>query len=281
MSVTIRPNTERRKFLIHISYLLSYFGVTWAVFLLISSFITFFHLQLDHSLTVVENWNQDQGWEIASLVKLISFFILIKFVSIRSISRRPIRDFFINYYKVPSKRLFTLILFTLFFVVLSLRPVLANRVSFEISKVFSSYLGSFIYLSIDVLFFIFIHTIYPLKKKKSLIDSILFISLMYVLNINIFTHSSEVSLSLLYYLSIALRLSFWKGLNWSYTAIFLALGICPLITFMGLDFIWGSDYSYLVTNSAPTGLLFIVLIVVSCGYIELSNSKMAERLTKA
>jgi hypothetical protein len=281
MSVTIRPNTERRTFIIHLSYLLSYFLVTWAVYLLTSSFITFFHLQLDHTLTVVENWNQDQGWEIASFVKIISFCILLKFISIRSISRRPLRDFFVTYFRLPNKRLFSLIIFTLFFSVLTFGPVLANRVSFEISKVFSSYLGSFIYLSIDIVLFLFIHSIYPLKKKKRIIEAIFYICLIYYLNIKIFSHSDVSHFALVYFMAIGLRLSFWKKLNWSYCAIFLSLAACPLITFMGLDFIWGSDYSYMVTNSRYGNIIFTVLLFVSYGYIEISESRLVDRLTKA
>lgn len=270
---SIQPQNPKKKFLIHLLYICSYFVVTWGVYLLISSFITFVHLQLDHTLTVVENWNQDQGWEIASLVKLISFFILIKFISIRSTSRKPLRDFFINHFQVPDKKFFALFVFNIFFAIIILKPVLANRVSFEFSKLISSYIGSFIYLSCDVLLLLFMHSVFPLGKKKKIIEILFYISLMYFLNTKIFSHSDYSNFSYLYFMLLCLRVSFWLKINWSYLFAFLLLYICPMISFMGIDFVWGNEYSYLISSTTPEFILFIVLTIVSFGYIEFSKVK--------
>ena len=265
---------SNKKFLNHIIYICSYFIVSWAIYLLISSFITFIHLQLDHTLTVVENWNQDQGWEIASLVKIISFFILIKFMSIRSTSRRPLRDFFINYFKTPNKKIFSVLVFNLFFTILALKPVLASRVSFEFSKLVSSYIGSFIYLACDVLLLLFMHSIYSLDRKKKIIEGIFYVSLMYFLNTKIFSYSDYSSYSYLYFMFLCLRVSFWTKVNWSYLSIVLLLFVCPMISFLGIDFVWGNEYSYLVTSETPKFVLFLVLGIVSFGYIEFSKLKL-------
>jgi hypothetical protein len=264
---------SKKKFIIHLVYICSYFAVSWAVFLLISSFVTFVHLQLDHTLTVVENWNQDQGWEIASLVKIISFFIIIKFISIRSTSRRPLRDFFVNYFQLPDKKFFAVIVFNIFFAVLVLRPVLANRVSFEFSKLISSYLGSFLYISCDILLVLFMNSIFPLERKKKIIEGVFFISLMYFLNIKIFSHSNYSSFSFLYFMLLSLRVSFWNKINWSYLFILLLVCICPMISFVGIDFVWGNDYSYLISTQGPGIIIFLVLTIVSLIYIQLSQEK--------
>ncbi|WP_127714850.1 hypothetical protein [Halobacteriovorax sp. HLS] len=275
--------TQKNKevLIMHVVYMLSYFAICWAVYLLTSSTITFFHLQLDHTLTVVQNWNQDQGWEIASLVKIISFFVLFKFVSIRSISRRPLRDFFVNNFVMPDKRLFALIAFTLFFVVLSFRPVFANKVSFEFSKVFSSFIGSFIYLGCDIILLAFIHRIYPMSKKKRIIASLLFISLMFLLNSKVFIYSDYAEFSLLLYHAILIRLTFWKRLNWSYSFTYLTLCVCPMISFLGIDFIWGNDYSYFVANDVSHFVVYLTLFFVSFLYINFCQSKILDKFAKA
>ena len=258
---------EKKRFLIHLSFILFYFILCWAVYLVVSSVITFFHLQLDHSLNIVENWNFDQGWEIALFVKVVTFFIVIKFISIRSTSRKPLRTFFIDHYTVPNRSIFTLIIFNLIFAILYFRPIVAQRVTFEFFKIFSSYLGSLIYLFSEVIFLLFLQNIYKVSKTKRNIETILFITLSYILNSYVFTHSSFALASLPFYLTLCFSTSFWREGSWSYPLLVLSIFICPLISLLGIDFIWGNDFSYLIPMKEPTLVLFTVLTLVSVGYM--------------
>ncbi|PIK16503.1 hypothetical protein [Halobacteriovorax sp. JY17] len=258
---------EKKRFLIHLSFILFYFFLCWAVYLIVSSVITFFHLQLDHSLNIVENWNFDQGWEIASFVKIIAFFIISKFISIRSTSRKPLRTFFLDNYSAPKRNLLTLIVFNLVFAILFLKPIVAERVTFEFFKIFSSYFGSLIYIFSEVIFLLFLQNIYKVSKTKRNIETILFITLSYILNVHVFTHSSFALASLPFYLILCFSSSYWREESWSYPLLILAIFICPLISLFGVDFIWGSDFSYLMPMQAPNLLLFVVLTLVSTGYM--------------
>ncbi|OUR96368.1 hypothetical protein A9Q84_08415 [Halobacteriovorax marinus] len=278
MNFLVNEKLNKKKNVIHISFIFFYFFSIWAIFLIISSVITFFHLQLGHTLTVVENWNFDQGWEISSLVKVFAFFLLVKFISIRSVSRKPLREFFITKFQLPNKELFVLIVFNLLFSILFLKPVVAERVSFEVSKLFSSYIGSFIYIFTDVLFLLFLQHIYPLSRKRRLVESTLFILLSYYLNLKVFTHSNYVNISLVYFLTICLGISYWRKSNWSFPFIFLILFVCPIVSFLGIDFIWGTEFSYLYpTTGVPIFILFISLLIVSICYMQFFRKTIAER----
>ena len=268
-----------KKFKTHLLYICSYFAITWAVFLVISSTITFFHLQLNHTLTVVENWIFDQGWEITSLVKIISFFIAMKFVAIRSTSRRPLRDFFIQFFNRPNKRLFALILFNVFFAILFFKPTSADRVTYEISKIFYSYLGSFVYIFLDVVYVLFLHAIYPIKNSHRNVLALLFVMISYYLNQEAFTHSKEMSLSLVFYTLLVLMVSFWNRVNWSNAAIFLSLFVCPLVTFLGVDFILGYEFSYLIPTQKNIAVVFTSLIFVSAIYIKYNQVEKSDMST--
>ncbi len=264
---------ERNRFLIHLSFILFFLILNWGVYLIVSSVITFFHLQLDHSLNIVENWNFDQGWEIASFVKVISFFVIAKFIAIRSTSRKPLRTFFIDHYKMPKRSLFTLIVFNLIFCIAFLKPLIAERVTFEFFKIFSSYIGSFLYLCTEIIFLLFLQNIYKISNKKKAIETILFITLSYVLNTNVFTHSSYAHVSLPFYLTLCFVASYWSKGSWSYPLIILVMFICPLISLFGVDFIWGSDFSYLTPTQEPSTLLFLALTTVSIGYMYFMRKK--------
>ncbi|ATH08812.1 hypothetical protein BIY24_12905 [Halobacteriovorax marinus] len=269
---------ERKRFLIHLSFIIFFFILNWAIFLIVSSVVTFFHLQLGHSLNIVENWNFDQGWEITSLVKVISFFVIIKFISIRSTSRKPMRTFFIDHYKNVSSPLFTLIIFNLVFAIIFLRPVIAQRVTFELFKVFSSYLGSIIFIFSEVIFLLFLQNVYKVSSKKKIIETVLFVILSYLVNVNVFTHSQYSLSSLPFFLLLCFSSSYWSKGSWSYPLLVLVIFIGPLISLLGIDFIWGNEFSYLISSSDPGPLLFTSLLCVSLGYMYFCRRKKSDSL---
>ena len=92
-------------------YFLGYQVTMLLTYLIIVSILAYFHFLLDHSLSVIEDWIFDHGWEIVIASKLLSLFIIVNFLNVQTDERAPLRKYLLDFKRNTPREIFVIIMF--------------------------------------------------------------------------------------------------------------------------------------------------------------------------
>lgn len=238
----------------------------------------FFHFQLDHSLGTIEDWIFEKAWEIIILTKLLSSWLILKFISIKSDSRSPIRDIFVRGFLLPEKELFVFVVFFILLIVGIGSPTKGHLVSLEFYKPLTSFWGLIIFYLCDVMVFNGLKSIHPFSRVEKWAAYVIFSSILYASSKGVFLYGLDLSFNIYLIGFISFFLSDWKRSNWTLSLFFLTTCIAPLGALMGFDPIWKASFTPLVF-STPVGATNLSLIVlVSLGYFFYKSRRSLNRL---
>jgi hypothetical protein len=246
----------------------------WFIQLILVSLISFIHFQLDHSLSIIENWIFDQGWEILTVTKIISTYIIFKFIIIRTDSRKPMHDLLIRGNARLSKSILIISAYALFYLMTFGRPVKSDQVSIEILKILSSYFGIIIYFMCDIIILNLIEILYPSSEKYRKYKIILLPILNHIFIVWSVPYARNISYQIYFIFFILIYLSQLKKLNWTYPLLYLAVVIAPIFSVMGLDFIWGSSYSFFVMRGELQFFHYLILTITTILFIRYKKAEL-------
>ncbi len=262
----------------NVVYYCSYSLLILIVHHILISTAAFFHFQLDHSLGTIEDWIFEKAWEIIILTKLSCSWLILKFISIKSDSRNPVREIFVKGFLIPEKET---VVFVIFFILLIIGiggPTKGHLVSLEFYKPLTSYWGLIIFYLCDVMVFNGLKSIHPFTRVEKWSAYVIFSSILYASSKGTFLYGLDISFNIYLIGFISFFLSDWKRSNWTLTAFFLITCIAPLGALLGFDPIWKASFTPLVL-SRPIGPLNLSLIViVSLGYFFYKNQRRFNRL---
>ncbi len=258
--------------------LFKYYSIYSIIYILINisliSIIAFFHFLLDHDMSVVENWIYRNNWEIMVLCKMAAAFSIIKILELRIYEERFLYKFLKKSIQLPKHHIFVIIFFLMSFILALGQVSYASDHSKYTSYHLISFVSSFVYFGIDYILLFFLRSFFQIQKKWEnytfmFLSSILFVStsllsiphpnlsliylLLHFLTILIFTLSSSPNLIV--------------GL--SYCLFFIS----PLTSLIGLDPVWGNDFSMFELKNPLPFLYVFCLWSVSFAYLYFVRGK--------
>ena len=254
----------------HVIFFLAYYFLNIIHYVILISVVAFFHFLLNQKLSDIESWIFDKSWELISIIKMTSSYIIFKILAVKMDDRMPLRQI-LGQLKKPKGReiLVSLIFLYIVFFILT-KPAATISSSVNIFKIFISYFGSACIILSDCLILIALSTIYPLGKRQFFWMNFFLASISTALVSVLFQVNPDGAFFIFMGKFLAC-VSLWSApIN---PVLFALLFFAPMISLFGLDPIWGNAYSFF---SAKEDLsiegIFVVTGVISA-YLMLDKKK--------
>ncbi len=255
---TIWPSAKFQWGLHYASYLL----VMWLVHLAMISIIAFFHFQLGHGLSNIEDWVSYNAWEILVITKLTSFWIYYRFLTIRVESRFPVRLMLQRGVLPLSFRTFLPLLFISCFVFLVGSPKGVDAIHVNWIKVLWSYLGIGIFFGVDIFIFLTLQEIYPLTKRTHVAMDLVCALMLSIASYGIFPYvtGSRIILFTTLFITAYFTHIIERHKNWTLPVLYLGFVAGPLAALFGVDSVWGGRFAPFQMQNVIDPISCIVLV---------------------
>jgi hypothetical protein len=251
----------------NIKYYASFQLLYVVIFIILSSIGAFFHFLLDHEISIVESWLHNNHWEILLIAKLFSLFLLNRWFHVRLYQLKSIRELVRELVHWPEPKVIVISFFMIIsYLALGGVVYTGQNLGYWYYH-FASFLGLFLYFSIEFIVIAYLDDV--LNQKES--PSFFWLSLSYTI---LFTIAFRLSVPDYYQLlpyvvlcfSSLMYLSGKAFKSWSNVVCFLVVFVAPMGSVFGLDPVWGEDFSPFKMKS-KLGLTFLAAIwMVSFGY---------------
>lgn len=251
----------------HIFHFLLFGGVNWVVHTVIVSIIAFFHFSLGHRLTIIDNWVFENAWYIVVFSKLIAAAIAFKFISVKSNRRSPFKELLGGGVLMPTREILimTTLLLTFFFLYggadLSTPESLIGR------KFFWSYYGTTFFYIIELFIIFSINNFFPLNTQSSLFALPIYGLIFWVHNKVTFFYAEGMSFYVFVNFVMLSFLINWKRLNWTLPAFLILFFIGPTASLIGLDPVWGKEYSVFSLKNEISAPVYIAINFIPVLYL--------------
>lgn len=256
---TVWPSPEFQWGLNYSCYLL----VMWLVHLAMISIIAFFHFQLGHGLSNVEDWVSYNAWEILVITKLASFWIYYRFLTIRVESRFPVRLMLQRGFMPLGVRTFLPLLFIPLFLFLVGAPKGVDAIHVNWIKVLWSYLGIGIFFGVDIFVFLTLQEVYPLSKKSHLILDLVCALMLSLASYGIFPYvkGSRIILFTTLFITAFFTHFYERHKNWTLPVLYLGFVAAPLAALFGVDSVWGGRFAPFQMQHQIDPISCVVLVI--------------------
>ena len=251
---------------------IKYYGIYQLLFVasvvVLTSIGAFFHFQLNHEISIVESWLHNNTWEILTISKLLSLFLINRWFSISLYQLRTIRELIKDLVRWPDPKAIVISLFSAagYLALGTINSSLQNF-SYWYYHV-TSFIGLILFFGIDFIVIVYLDEI--LNQKES--PNHLLLSLSYS---GLFVLGSLMSIPdyyrllpyLLFCYSTLLYLSGSGFRIWSNVVCYLLLFVAPMGAFFGLDPVWGEDFSPMgIRDKLNVSFLALVWLISFCYY---------------
>lgn len=252
----------------NLSKILSFFSLycfmVIALTISIVSIMAFFHFQLNHDMSTIENWLQRNGWEVLFFVKLLSFAAIYKILSLRSIGT-SFWNYLYSKYKSPDYYIFVVIVF-LYFTVASIVNIEPSSNKTFILSNFVSYLGTVVFYFFDIFILFYLLDLFNELKNKDYYYIFFFTIVLFALTTYIAVPYArkDIYMPIIHFASML----YWMNLkkpNYSNFLVYLLFLVGPICALFGLDMIWRQERSlYVVEFKTP---VYFVVVLWSLAYL--------------
>jgi hypothetical protein len=247
----------------NIKYYSVYQLICVVLVVILSSIGAFFHFLLDHEISIVESWLHNNHWEILITAKLVSLFVISRWFKIRLYQLKSVRELIQEFVHFPESKAVVVALF------MAVSYLSLGKASFSSANVgylyyqVASFLGLFIFFGIE---FIMIAYLDDILNKRAEPDRLI-LGIAYTI---IFTVAFRLSVPDYYGLmpyvvlcySTLLYLSGKSFKSWSNVVCFLLLFVAPMGSLVGLDPVWGDDFSpFKVDKKLNLGFLAVIWMI--------------------
>jgi hypothetical protein len=253
---------------------LSYQLFTIVIYLVNLSFVAFIHFLLKHKMALIEEWVYDSQWQLLIAAKLISFLIILKFISIRFSQRSPIKYYIKNYkLNIGMEIPIIIVFFWVFFLFLG-KPVINDYSEKFVVANFVSIIGCVSYFLIDIVIFHLLAELYNISKKVSIVEILFFSSTFVLVNKTVFLQQVDLTGYIFFNFLFGLIIAIVPKFSWNRPFVFFLLFSAPFAIFLGLDPVWGQDYSLFKFSTPINQLELIVLFIVAMLYYFYKNQRI-------
>lgn len=251
----------------HLGLILALCSLQWIFFNIIMSIVTFFHFKLDHGLNIINEWVFFNGWEIVILTKLISIWLFLKFLMVGSTQRNPLKNLILNGIVFPGKEILISLGGIYFFFIFAGGGDLDPSFKGSFSQGLLTFICVFIYYLSTIFVFLAIQRQYPLREKYRLLFAPVLGAVILLLEKEIFPFAKGMDSMVFSNLVLCQFLIGWRKYNWSLSAIFIIAFVAPCAVFIGLDPVFGNEYSLFNLSQNIGGLLYFVILLLSASYL--------------
>ncbi|RLA62881.1 MAG: hypothetical protein DRQ88_10125 [Epsilonproteobacteria bacterium] len=263
------------------SYYVFYNLITLVSITILVSLITFFHFLLDHPIETIESWLFDNGWGLIITSKLIALYMIMKVYILNKNEKPTLKRLVWKHFIGPKKEIIPILITYVALFFLLDRINLIDHPEYEVSQVIKSFFYGLIFYLSDL--FLLAQVSIDKKNIKNFIYPFIFIitSKLSFLLITVSDEKGQI-FSLITYFNMML-LMFLSGANrgnrFSLLAplIFLAVYICPLISFFGLDPVWGDSQAVLTLDIVNYSKNYVILSLLILCYLYLKKIKFKEK----
>lgn len=267
--------------------------------LLIISLISFFHFLLKHNVAQIEEWIYEHGWIIVILAKILSTYIILKFVTLKNSYRKPLKEFYQNDLRVPSGDIFVLSLFFFISNLIFGKPFYFEHLRVEFFKILISFFSIIAFYFTDLLTIYFIEKHFSISKLDRLIRMLFYLLIFYLSNKFVFPmvyfKEASSSTSPLFEMKILMSFHFFIILYFGLVfngikdrvkiigngLFYLIFFVAPFSAFFGQDPLWGDLFSPFKLGVELGAEYYISLSVVLILYLafKMRKSKQVANLS--
>jgi hypothetical protein len=240
----------------------------WSFHLIIISLISFFHLLLGHNIRTIGDWIGDRGWLLIIFSKITIFYLALQFIRLKSKKLNLLKSYLQNSIQLPRREVFVVIVFMLVGLA-GLGRVGFNRAYiFELPRILYSIIGTLVLFSVDYALIVVFEIFFPLesehqKRLKLVLVPLLFYAFTYIT----FIYEQNVSFRLYAYFFLIIYLGEWRRRNWTLPLLALTSFVVPVHSLMGLDPVWGANYTFFAAQRPVGTFSLFILIGISVGYL--------------
>lgn len=238
---------------------------------LLSSLSAFIHFLLEHEINIIESWLQNYGWEIVILGKSLALYTVYYWSKVKSRSWpsfKSVKSLLTEWVQYKSLVLTVFCLFGL----IAMGEVHFNPVySSYLWGHLTSYVGVVIFYAVDIFFWLYLNDQFP-SPKRSILEKGAFIAISLVaFRLSIPDYFKLWSIVLFVYFNLLLithsQLKRFSNALW-----FLIIFVGPMNTLMGVDLVWGSDFSPFELEQSSLATFLVVSGMLSLGYYKFRDS---------
>jgi len=222
----------------------------------------------------IQDWVFFHGWEVVALGKLMSLFLVSRFVGILSIERRPFLQIFqFNRGMIRKDVLVALIIFLLGIVIVG-DPKIIPNFEFNFYQVTISFIGQLIFYGSDALLILALNQYLPLKKRYWNYQIVIFSLISFIIQRNVFLFGLRWEGDVIFSLILVFYLLRFRDENvWLHSLLTILLLFAPLATIFGLDPLWGSRFSPFSFTNRVSGLEVGVFTLMTLFYLKNKEKK--------
>lgn len=262
-----------------LSYYVFYNLITLVSITIIVSLITFFHFLLDHSFEAIESGIFDNGWGLIIISKLVALFVVMKIYVLNKNDRPSLKKLAMDHLTLPRKEVFPILLSYWGMFLLMENSSLVTGVEFE--KVIKSFFYAFVFYWSDLFLLAQISRKENKFALKNFLYPLFFIitSKLSFLLITVSDEIGQITIFITFFnMVVLLFLGNTRGNKFSLSGplIFLIAYICPMISFFGLDPVWGNTEAVRALDIASYFKNYIILSLLILCYIYLKKIKYRE-----
>jgi hypothetical protein len=259
-----------------LSFYVFYNLITLVSITIIVSLITFFHFLLDHSFEAIESGIFDNGWGLIIISKLIALFVVMKIYVLNKNDRPSLKKLAFDHFTFPKREVFPILLSYWGMFLLMERTSFVTGVEYE--KVIKSFVYAFIFYWSDLFLLAQISKKENKFSLKNFLYPLFFIitSKLSFLLITVSDEIGQITIFITFFnMMVLLFLSNTRGNKFSLSGplIFLMAYICPMISFFGLDPVWGNTEAVRALDIASYFKNYIILSLLIMCYIYLKKIK--------
>lgn len=246
---------------------LKYYGVfqlmNVALVVILSSIGAFFHFLLNHEISIVEAWLHNNQWEILIIAKLISLYLLNRWFTVRLYELKSIRELVRELVRWPEPKAIVISIFMLIsYLTLGRTLLTAQNIGYWYSH-FTSFTGLVLFFGVEFIVIVYLDDILNQKEKPPRIWLTLAYVLLFIVAFR-FSVPDYYGLMphMIFCYSTLMYLSGKSFRIWSNVVCFLLIFVAPAGSILGLDPVWGDDFSpfTLKDKLSPTHLALVWLI---------------------
>lgn len=215
----------------------------------------------------IQDWVFFHGWEILSFGKVLSIFLVSRFVGILSTERRPFLSLYFYKKGFLKKDIFiALVIFILGLVIVG-KPKSSPTYELDFYRVVVSYIGQVIFYGSEALLILALNEYLPLKRKHWHIQVILFSLISFIAHRSVFLFGERWEGQVIFFFILVFYSLKMRGEHgWIHSLLVILFLVAPVSSLFGLDPLWGSRFSPFYFVNKVTGLEIGVFTLVSLLY---------------
>lgn len=253
------------------AYIGTQFIFYFIVFLCVVSTAAFFHFQLNHSLSIIEDWLRLNGWKTLIISKAVSFFVIFKFLIIRFNVKESLRSLVLNTMGKFEASFFVLVFTNYFLMIYLTGPISQEQLLPSFNNQLLIFISTVFVFSLDIIFIILIDRLYPLENRFRFFRDIAYASFWCVLyKASLQIEGSSVRF-VFFQLFLILQILHWHRLNWLHPLLYITMVVAPLQAWFGLDMILKGEFSSFVPSRDLHWIELLSILIIYIVYFRLTG----------